>query len=82
MGKLAKEFLEHLLEVSWALFLLYLLLAGLAVIFGRCVGYEITPWLCLVMALLVTAIFAVIVLGNLLLIAIAEIFRRLSDRSK
>jgi len=72
--------LEHLSEVSWALFLLYLLLAGLAGIFGRCVGYEITPWLCLGFAFLVTAIFAVIVLGNLLLIAIAEIFRRLSGR--
>ncbi len=80
MGKLAKEFLEHLLELSRALFLLYLLLAGLAVIFGRCVGYEITPWICLVFAVAVTAIFSVVVLGNLLLIAIVKIFRRLSGR--
>ncbi len=80
MGRFIRDFREHLQEVSWALFLLFLLLAGLAVIFGRCVGVDITLWVCLGFALVVSAIFAVIVLGNLIWVLLVETCRRLSGR--
>ncbi|KAF0218956.1 MAG: hypothetical protein FD174_2472 [Geobacteraceae bacterium] len=82
MRKFSRDLIEHLLEVGWALFLLYLFLACLALIFGRSVGYEITPWVCLGFALVVTAIFAVIILGNLLWLGFVGIFRRLFNRPK
>ena len=82
MGKFVKEVFEHLLEVAWALFLVFLLLVALAGIFGRAVGYEITLWVCLGFTMVVAAIFAVIFLGNLLCIGVAAIYRRLSNRHR
>lgn len=81
MGTFVKALVEHLLESAWALFLVYLFLACLAVIFGRIVGYEITLWVCLGFALVVTAIFATIILGSLLWIGIVVMFRRLFNRT-
>jgi hypothetical protein len=82
MGKFAKELIEHLLEVAWAFFIIFLLLFGLAVTFGRSVGYEATFWVCLCFSLLVAAIFAVIVLGHLLCIGVTAICRHLKNRNK
>lgn len=82
MGRFVKELIEHLLEVLWALILIYLFLACLAVIFGRSMGYEVTSLVCIGFALVVTAIFASLVLGNLLWIALAGIWRRWSHRRK
>jgi hypothetical protein len=81
MGKFANELIEHLLEVAWAFFLVFLLLVGLAVTFGRSVGYEATFWVCLGFALLVAAIFAVIVLGHLLCIGVTTIYRHITNRN-
>jgi hypothetical protein len=60
MARFIHDLKEHLLEVLWALLLVCLLLACLALIFGRAVGYEITLWACLGFALLVSAIFAAV----------------------
>jgi hypothetical protein len=82
MDKFAKELIEHFLEVAWAFFIIFLLLAGLAVIFGRSVGYDATFWGCLGFALLVAAIFAMIVLGHLLCIGVTAICRHITNRDK
>lgn len=82
MGKFIKDLIEHLLEVAWAFFLVVLLLFGLAISFGRCVGYTATLWVCLFFALVAAGILAAIVLCSLLWIGIAAGYRRLSNRSK
>ncbi len=82
MGKFFRDLLEHLLEVAWAFFIIVLLLFGLAVIFGRSVGYTATLWVCLGFSTVVAAIFAVIIFGPLLWIGVEAIYRHLSNRSK
>jgi len=82
MENFVKDLREHLLEVAWAFFLVVLLLFGLAISFGRIVGYAATLWICLCFALVAAAIFAAIVVGSLLCIGIAASYRRLSNRSK
>jgi len=82
MDGFVKQLMEHLREVSWALFLVCLFLACLALIFGRAVGYEITLWVCLGFALLVSALFAAVLFGNLLILALVAILRRWRRRPK
>jgi len=82
MEKFVRDLTEHFLEVVWAFFLVALLLFGLAISFGRIVGYAATFWICLCFMLVVAAIFAAIVLGSLLCIGAAAGYRRLTNRSK
>jgi hypothetical protein len=81
MGKLARETLEHLKDVAWAVFLLYLVLAGLALIFGREVGYATMAWICLGFALLITVVFAAISAVNLVGVVLYRAFKRLGIRN-
>ena len=48
------------LQVLWALLLVYFILAGLAFLFGREVGYDISFGVCGGLSLLVTVCFALI----------------------
>ena len=72
MGKLARHAIEHLKEIFWAVFLLYLFLAGLALLFGRHVGYAAAAWICLGFAILMTVIFGSIFAINLLVVLIVR----------
>jgi hypothetical protein len=47
-------------QILWALLLIYLILFGLALLFGRDVGYEVSFGVCLGIAGLVTAAFGAI----------------------
>ncbi len=82
MTRFINDLKGHLQEVLWALFLVCLLLACLAMVFGRAVGYEITLWVCLGFAVLVSAIFAAVLFGNLLILALVAILRRSRGRPK
>jgi hypothetical protein len=79
MGKLTRDTLEHLKEVSWVVFLLYLVLAGLFLLFGRQVGYATMAWICLGFALLITVVFASISAINLISVAIYRALKRLGS---
>ena len=66
MRKWTRGFLEHLKEVGWALFLVYLFLGLLVLIFRAHVEYATAAKICFGFALLVTAVFGGIILCNLL----------------
>jgi len=82
MGKLNNNLIEHLKEVSWVLFLVYIFLGFIVLIFGRFLGYVTVIWISMVLAALVTIMFASIVMGNLLLILVTTMFRRLLQRAQ
>jgi hypothetical protein len=72
MGDLGRALLNYLKQVLWALFLVYLMLIGIAYLFGKQVGYEISIWVCLGIALLVTVSFISIYICGVLWIAVEE----------
>jgi hypothetical protein len=82
MGKLTRDLIEHSKGVSWVLFLVYIFLGFIVFIFGRSLGYVTITWISVVLAALVTIMFGSIVIGNLLLILVMSLFRRLLHRAK
>ncbi len=64
--------LDSLKQVSWALFLVYIILLGLVFLFGKQIGYEISLRVCLGVAGLVTVTFISVYLCDLLRIVIAD----------
>ncbi len=63
-------------QILWALLLVYLILLGLAFLFGREVGYEISFVVCMGIAGLVTASFAAVYILDRGIAAIAHRFSR------
>jgi hypothetical protein len=83
MGDLGRALLNYLKQVLWALFLVYLILLGVAYLFGKQIGYEISFWVCLGIALLVTVSFISIYFCNVIWIAVEErLKQRLHRRTK
>lgn len=72
MGDLGRALLNYLKQVLWALFLVYLMLIGIAYLFGKQAGYEISIGVCLGIALLVTVSFISIYICSALWIAATE----------
>jgi len=77
MGMLVRALSDHLKEIAWALFLIFLLLACLLVIFGRELGFDSLLWVCLGFAVIVLGLFGTLILGELIWIAIGKVLRRL-----
>ena len=75
-GMLAHALSDHLKEIAWALFLIFLFLACLFVIFGRKLGFDSVLWVCLGFAAIVLGLFGMLILGELLWIIIEKVFRR------
>ncbi len=63
---------DHLKQISWALFLVYIILLGLVFLFGKQTGYQISLFACLSVAGLVTVTFVSIYLCDLLRIVITD----------
>ena len=76
MGMLVRALSDHLKEIAWALFLIFLLLACLFVIFGRELGFDSVLWVCLGFAAIVLGLFGMLLLGDLLWIVIGKMLRR------
>jgi hypothetical protein len=76
MRGLARALFDHLKEIAWALFLIFLFLACLWVIFGRELGFDSVFWVCLGFALIVLGLFGMIILGQLLWIGIWKLLKR------
>lgn len=79
--KWTRSFIEHLQEVGWALFLVYLFLGLLVLIFRTHVEVVTAAWICLGFALLVTAVCGSIIACNLLGIALVKLLGRFRQRS-
>ena len=77
MGMLARALSDHLKEIAWALFLIFLFLVCLLVIFGGELGVGSVLWVCLGFAGIVTGLFMMIFLGELLWMAIKKLLKRL-----
>jgi hypothetical protein len=73
--------MEHLKEVGWALFLVYLFLGLLVLIFRTHVEYPTATKICLGFALVVTAIFAGIILCNLVVVAVVKLISYFRQRT-
>jgi hypothetical protein len=68
--------IDHLKEVAWAFFLVLLFLASLFLIFGRQIGFKIVFLVCLGFAVIVAALFMMILLAELLWFGIGKLFGR------
>ena len=73
--------MEHLKEVGWVLFLVYLFLGLLVLIFRTHVEYPTATKICLGFALVVTAVFAGIILCNLLVVAVVKLIGYFRQRT-
>ena len=76
MGMLVRALYDHLKEIAWALFLIFLFLFCLFVIFGRELGFDSLLWVCLGFAAIVLGLFGMLILGELLWILIWKVVRR------
>jgi hypothetical protein len=81
MGNLARDLIGHLKEISWILFLVYILLGFIVLIFGKFIGYFTIAWISIGIAFLTTILFVSIVAGELLLKLIMDLFRHLIQAS-
>ncbi len=77
MGMLTRALSDHLKEIAWALFLIFLLLVCLFVIFGRELGFDSVLWVCLGFAVIVLGLFGMLILGELIWIAVGKVWGRL-----
>ena len=82
MGMLARALSDHLKEIAWALFLLFLFLFCLFVIFGRELGFDSVLWVCLGFAAIVLGLFGMLILGELLWIVIWKVLRRFFPKNE
>ena len=76
MGMLARALSDHLKEIAWALFLVFLFLFCLFVIFGRELGFDSVLWVCLGFAAIVLGLFGILILGELLWVWIGKVLSR------
>jgi peptidoglycan/LPS O-acetylase OafA/YrhL len=79
---LARALSDHLKEISWALFLIFLILICLFVIFGRELGFESVLWVCVGFAVIVLGLFGMIILGELLWVVICKVSRRVFAKNE
>ena len=70
------------LQVLWALLLVYLILIGIALLFGREVGYDISFGVCIGLAALVTVSFMTIYFFDRLTAAGIEWMEKYRERRK
>ena len=66
MRMLARALSDHLRQIAWALFLIFLLLACLFVIFGRKLGFDSWLWVSVGFAEIVLGLFGMLILDELL----------------
>jgi hypothetical protein len=68
--------------VLFVVFLAELVLFLLAIFFGRILGYDLTMAACFWLGIILAACFALIVLGNVLLIAGSKLMRLIQDKTQ
>ena len=68
--------------VLFVVFLAELILLLLGIIFGRILGYDLTIIACFWLGILLAACFALVVLGNVLLIAVSKLIRLIQNTTR
>ncbi len=82
MGMLGRALSDHLKEIAWALFLIFLFLICLFVIFGRELGFDSVLWVCLGFAAIILGLFGMLILGELLWIVMGKVLRRFFPKNE
>jgi L-lactate permease len=72
--------IEHIKSIGWVLLLLYVFLGLFAFISGRIIGYSMAIWICAGLAIIVTIVFASILLFNIAIVSGFNIIKRLFRR--
>ncbi len=75
-----RPLINHLKEVAWAFFLVLLFLFSLFVLFGNQIGFKIVLLVCLGFAIIVAALFFLIILTEILWLGIIELLGRLFSK--
>jgi low affinity Fe/Cu permease len=68
---------EHIKSIGWILLLVYIFLGLFAFISGRIIGYSIAIWICAGLAVIISIVFASIVLFNIAVVSGFDIIKRL-----
>jgi|MudIll2142460700_1097286.scaffolds.fasta_scaffold111356_3 type IV secretory pathway VirB2 component (pilin) len=81
MGDLGRALLQYLKQVVWVLALVYVILLGIAVLFGRQIGFDVTGPVVLGIAGLVTAVFIFLYVTDALRVVLHDRHDRRRKRS-
>jgi len=68
--------MEHLKSVGWVLLLIYVFLLSFACISGRIFGYSLVMGVCAGIAVIVTVVFATILLFNIAIVFGIDFMKR------
>ena len=82
MLKVSSPTWDYFKLVLFVLFLAELVLFLLGVIFGRILGHDLTMTACFWLGIILAAFFALIVLGNVLLIAGSKLIRLIQNKTQ
>jgi low affinity Fe/Cu permease len=69
--------IEHIKSIGWVLLLVYVFLGLFTFISGRIVGYSLAIWVCGGLAVIVTIVFASILLFNIAIVSGFNTIKRL-----
>jgi hypothetical protein len=76
-----RPLIDHLQEVAWVYFLVLLFLASLFLIFGSQIGFGIVFLACLGFAVIVAALFIMILLTEFLWVGMLKLFRHIFKKN-
>lgn len=82
MNDLRRALATYFKQVLWALFLVYLVLGGVAYLFGKQIGYDAVLWVCIGIAILIAVTFISIYVFDSLRIIVGEVLKRLRHRKR
>lgn len=74
--------IEHFKSIGWVLLLLYVFLGLFALVAGRIIGFSMAVWCSVGLGVIVTVVFASIILLNVTFVGTMNMIRRLFGRDK
>ena len=77
MNRSINHTIEHMKSIGWVLLLVYLFLGLFAFISGRIIGYSIAISICGGIALIITIVFASILLFNVAIVKGSIVIKRI-----
>ena len=77
MGRAINHTAEHIKSIGFVLLLVYIFLGLFAFISGRIIGYSIALWICGGLALVITIVFASLLLFNIAIVSGFNVIKRL-----
>jgi hypothetical protein len=77
MDRAINHTLEHIKTIGWVLLLIYLFLGLFAFISGRIIGYSMAVWICGGLAIIITIVFASILLFNVAIVSVFNAIKRI-----